>query len=508
MVEVFDDKPEKVEVEIMPAGNAMSALVRGEIDIQIATAKAFPRNVAKFKDKTLSLAKLNKKVAESCMYKLPRGGKVIDGESIRFAEIAATSWGNCRVAGRVVGIEERHVHAQGAFLDLESNYACTVDVFRRITDKNGNRYGDDMIMTTAMAAASIARRNAILSGIPRSYLKEIYQEVKAFATDGKGRSLNDERNAAFQYIQSKGVSERRILDLLGKGSIDEVTFEDIADLRGLSNAVKDGMTSWKEAFPDLSNYAPEIPKQSAQDILNKVKNKKSKENAPEGTGKNQGTDTSPPTKEQPEGKDSKQNEPPGKESSQSEETEENKPLTPKQKTIKLLLPIVSGNPSGFAKACEKALGGKPDMTLAPEVILDNLTHKELLKIEDVLQGKEEEKALEQPESEDEGTDTGKTEETAAEGANSKQNDPSEAPAPKPEESAEEKPSEEDSGNERAELAEFIKNHASDEDEKKAIIADVLDETSDEVVADMVKNPEKIEDIAYLRSVKNILEMMG
>jgi len=501
MNQVFNEEPEKVKVEaqIMPAGAGISALVKGEIDIQISTAKAYPRNIKTFKDKTLSLAKVNKEVARSCMYKLPRAGKMIDGESVRLAEIAATSWGNCRVAGRVIGIEEKHVHAQGAFIDLESNYAVTVDVFRNITDKNGKRYPEHMILTTAMAAVSIARRNAIIAGIPRSYINEMYKNIKAYVTDGQGRSLEDERTAAFKYLESKGISEKRILDLLGRGSIEDVTFNDIEDLFSLKNAVRDGMTTWQEAFPDLSNYA-NPKKVSGEDILKNTKAKAS-EKPPEkpddatSTGKQEQKPSEPPKQAKQEPSESS-----------LEQAEEPKRLTPKQKMVKLLLPIAKGNPAVFAKACEKALGGSPDMNIAPEVLLDNFTMKNLDAINSALKEKPSEPAPEEKPA----AETSKPEDVSPETPKQQDLTPSEpsAPAePEPEEAKPSEPEKAEDGDERAELIAKIKKHSAEPEEKHAIISDACSVSLDEA-KELAENPERIESIENLRSISSILEMLA
>ena len=85
----------------------LEALNKSEIDMQIATAHAYPRNEEKALDKMAQLACMDVDTASDCFYNLERkkaDGTVeeINGLSVRMAEIIAACWGNLR-AGRCVG---------------------------------------------------------------------------------------------------------------------------------------------------------------------------------------------------------------------------------------------------------------------------------------------------------------------------------------------------------------------------------------------------------------------
>src|SRR5580692_8587501 len=144
----------------------IGAIVRAEIDTQIATAKAYPRSVALFKKKALGLATEDQDTAESCFYAVPRGGKKIEGPSIRLAEIVGYSWGNLNYGSRIIADDGKMVTAQGVCHDLESNVRASVEINRRVTNKQGKRYNDDLVILTSNAAAAIALRNAIFKVVP------------------------------------------------------------------------------------------------------------------------------------------------------------------------------------------------------------------------------------------------------------------------------------------------------------------------------------------------------
>src|SRR5262245_56131534 len=89
------------------AGEAIVPAVPGadsSINVQVATAKKYPRDVQRSLEKARQLATLNDEVAEECHYSIPRGGKQIEGPSVRLAEVVASCWGNLRIGARIVDI--------------------------------------------------------------------------------------------------------------------------------------------------------------------------------------------------------------------------------------------------------------------------------------------------------------------------------------------------------------------------------------------------------------------
>lgn len=229
-------------------------LVSAEIDVQIATAKAYPRSIGGFQANLQKLATTSTEVAELCEYAVPRDGKQITGPSARFAELVAFTFGNLRVAGRIVSIDEKFVTAQGVAHDLESNSAKQVEVKRRITNKKGSRYSEDMIQTTSQAAIAIAARNAILACIPQALWAEAFEASQKTA-EGSKDDLPVRRQKLIEAWGVMGVAPQRILQRAGVESLEEVTMAKLKFLRSLYVAVKDGDMTLDELFPS-SNAAP------------------------------------------------------------------------------------------------------------------------------------------------------------------------------------------------------------------------------------------------------------
>lgn len=245
-------------IEIKQA-EMLAGITRSEIDIQIATAKQYPRDLNVVLNKIATYAMMDKETAEDCFYVLRRkdadgSSNVIEGLSIRMAEIIAGAWGNIRVQTRIIGNDGRKITAQAVCHDLETNYAVCKTVDRRITTKTGKTYSEDMQVTTGNAAASIAFRNAVLAVIPKAITKKIINEVKQVAL-GQAIDMETSRKNCLTNFAKAGVSETMICQYLGIKSVAEIDKERLFELRATWNAIKEGTTTVQETFIIPANEA-------------------------------------------------------------------------------------------------------------------------------------------------------------------------------------------------------------------------------------------------------------
>ena len=238
-------------IEIKQA-DIIQAVNRAEIDIQVATAKQYPRDINNTLNKIATYATMDKETAEDCFYVLRRKGSngqdsVIEGLSVRMAEIIAGCWGNIRVQTRIVGNDGKMITAQAICHDLETNFAVSKEVKRRITDRNGRTFSEDMQVVTGNAAASIAFRNAVLAVIPKAVTKKVINEVKQVAL-GQAIDLETARTNCLQNFAKAGVTEDMLLQYLGINSVADIDKEAIFELRATWNAIKEGTTTVQESF--------------------------------------------------------------------------------------------------------------------------------------------------------------------------------------------------------------------------------------------------------------------
>ena len=229
------------------AESALSLITKAEIDTQISTAKAFPRSLKMFIDKAMSMATVSESVAESCSYALPRGGKSLEGPTVRLAEIICSSYGNIRAGARVIANDGKTITAQGICHDLETNYCVTVEVKRKITDKNGKTYNEDMQVVTGNAACAIAYRNAVFKVVPTALVSDVYDKTKQVAR-GTEQTLPAKRKKALDYLHSIKVTDKQICEVLEIKKVEDIDLDKLDTLRGMVTLIKNGESTIKDLF--------------------------------------------------------------------------------------------------------------------------------------------------------------------------------------------------------------------------------------------------------------------
>lgn len=235
------------------SGGALEAIERANVDMAVATAKKYPRSIKQFMIDAKSMISEDPETAESCNYKLKRkepdgSMKIIEGPSIRLLEIAASAYTNIRYGSRVIDMEGSFVTCQGVAHDLQRNVYSSVEVKRRITKKDGRRFGDDMVVVTANACGSIARRNALNGVVPRAYINQLAVHAKQIAV-GDVKTLPERRQRAFEHFtKTLGIPLEKVLEYLEKKSVEDCDLADVEELQGLRVALKEGDASIDETF--------------------------------------------------------------------------------------------------------------------------------------------------------------------------------------------------------------------------------------------------------------------
>jgi hypothetical protein len=223
---------------------------KAAIDIQISTAKAYPRNIRRATDNALAIVTMDAAIAQTCTYSVPRGGKKISGPSVHLAKILAQVWGNMRIEAKVVDIDQVRITSEAVCWDLESNLAIKAQIKRSISGRTG-RFSEDMITVTGNASNSIALRNAVLSVIPKGIVDKIYGAAKQTITGdiSDKNKLIAKRVEVFSGLRDAfGITDKEILFAVGKAAIDFVDGDDIVTLVGVGQAIRDGDTTVEHAF--------------------------------------------------------------------------------------------------------------------------------------------------------------------------------------------------------------------------------------------------------------------
>lgn len=243
----------------VPQSN-LPEIIKAEIDMQISTAKAYPRSITTFLQRAKGIATISEDVATSCTYTLPRGGKNLTGPSVRLAEILVSQYQNVRCAARVIANDGKTITAQGVCHDLENNVSISVEVKRSITNKYGKPYSEDMQVVTGNAACAIAFRNAVFKVIPAAVVKPLHEEIKLVAK-GTAETLPARRDKCINYLKEKGVKESRILDLFDLKKMNDIDLDMLQDLRGMCSAIENNESTVNEIFPlDVKEKKKKIAK--------------------------------------------------------------------------------------------------------------------------------------------------------------------------------------------------------------------------------------------------------
>lgn len=242
------------QVEVINSSEALSVIEKAQIDIQVSTAKAYPRNLSQVLSNIETLACSDPETAADCFYCLRRNGGTapIEGPSIRLAEIIESQWGNIRVRGHIIGDDGGTITARGECWDLETNNATSMDVNRRVTDKYGKRYNEDMVNVTKQAAIAIARRNAVMAVVPKALLSRIFEKIKKVAV-GQALDIETSRTNLLANFSKLGVTKEMILFFLGIEDVMKIGVQQIEEMRGAFTAIKEGMTTAQEQFIDPYN---------------------------------------------------------------------------------------------------------------------------------------------------------------------------------------------------------------------------------------------------------------
>ena len=259
-----EDQEQERDLGLIEEGQGLSIVSRAEIDMQIATAHAYPRSITRFINDSMTMLLSNKETAMECFYTLPRAGKSIQGPSVRLAEIVASCYGNLRVKARVTEEGRQFVTAEGLCHDLQNNLAISFEVKRRITDKAGRRYNEDMIGTTGNAASSIALRNSVFRVVPKMLWLPLYNKARDLAK-GDEKTLDVRVDGMLAGFEKLKISRKQIFEFLGVEGAKDISLDQLVELVGIGNGIKNGEINPDTLFVDVvEEPQPKRKSQSAQ----------------------------------------------------------------------------------------------------------------------------------------------------------------------------------------------------------------------------------------------------
>jgi hypothetical protein len=299
-------KPDGVQT-YETASTALAAAAKASVEARFLLALRNPRDIEDVRVRLLKDCK-RPRFAEAARYRKPKGKKkdpvtgrvlrddngepipeFLEGPSARFAEDALRHLGNLQVEAPVIYDDDSQRILRVVATDLETNATTSGDVnvtktVERRNLKKGqkplrtrtNSYGDlvyvvaatdDEIADKANAAVSKMRRNLILQLLPADILEECMDQCIATQKQEHAEDPDAARRRMLDAFAQLGVKPSELAQYIGHDTA-ALNPGELADLRAVFHAIKDGETTWRDVMTALGAEAdPEdeaAKKRSAQ----------------------------------------------------------------------------------------------------------------------------------------------------------------------------------------------------------------------------------------------------
>ena len=238
---------------------------------KLVIAKRFPRDEISAYAKAIEACQ-RPSMAEKAFYSFPRGGQVVEGPTIRFAEELARCWGNIDYGIKELSQDDGKSEMQAYAWDLETN-AQSVQNF---TNLHQREVGKKMQVLTSLRDiyennANMATRRLrarILAILPSWFVDDAIKACKAtlkkMATGDAELPLIDQVKHLVLKFAKFGVTQEQIETRL-KRKIDTMTADDFVEYTGIFNALKNNeskVADWFEAHKEASELTDALKQES------------------------------------------------------------------------------------------------------------------------------------------------------------------------------------------------------------------------------------------------------
>lgn len=248
--------PTSVGSELVAQG---ASLIRLENTTQIQISMQNPRDEAKILGDALKELDLYPSMAEEVLYSKPVGKdennkmKYAEGLSIRTAESLANRWKNSAYGCDIVSEDAEGVILAAVFLDYENNcrHVLQKKVSRYYKSKQGQKVlhpADRFADVVIPANQSKLLREVILRSLPAGLKLEYEAKARTILGSGDAKKRTTKLVAGFIRL---GISKSKLEELAGK--IDDLSPEEITNLIGVGNAIRDGETTIDQLIIEKNN---------------------------------------------------------------------------------------------------------------------------------------------------------------------------------------------------------------------------------------------------------------
>ena len=209
---------------------------------KLIIAKRFPRDINASHAELMAACK-SKAFAAVAFYSKPQGGKFITGPSIRLAEQIAQVYENFDCGHRELSRDDKKSEVEVYAWDMQkNNYSRRQKTVMHVIDtKEGPRAMRDQsqIDSKINNIASKEMRGLILAMMPKWLVEDAIQECKKTLGGTNDEPIDVRVRKMTQAFAKFGVKASHLEKHLGH-SLDTVMIDELVDLTGVFNALKDG----------------------------------------------------------------------------------------------------------------------------------------------------------------------------------------------------------------------------------------------------------------------------
>lgn len=246
------------------AATSAAALAKSRVEARITQALLRPRDLDDVRVRMLKECR-RPGFAEVARYSIPKGGKKIEGPSIRFAEMAIRSMGNLVVESpttyeddekRIMRVEVTDLEANSSY-SLDLTVSKTVERKKLATGQNAlgtraNSFGeqvyivaatDDELAQKQAALISKAIRTLALRLVPGDLIDEGMWVVLTTLKEADMKDPDAAKKKIADSFATLGVSPAMLAAYLGH-ELGMSTPAELSELRATYAALRDGEATW------------------------------------------------------------------------------------------------------------------------------------------------------------------------------------------------------------------------------------------------------------------------
>lgn len=193
------------------------------------------------------------------------GKATVEGETIDAAMVLARCFGNCTCPCAVVSETPTHWTFEAVFIDLETGFSVQRLYRQRKPTTGLGKMSRDRAEDAAFSVGvSKAQRNAILKAMPQWLLDRAREAAKSEAakkivTDGNVDAVIAKWR---ERLNANGIDDSRVEARFGK-PWSEFGPQDVVTLKTIGNAIREGLTSLEDEFPETVVRTDEPPQEDS-----------------------------------------------------------------------------------------------------------------------------------------------------------------------------------------------------------------------------------------------------